>query len=104
MAMDRHALNKWLDAIRQVLRQEWNPIPGSPKSEYDSYVRRLASLTYNGATDEQLVAFFKWAEVDNMGVSTETQFDKFRVTTVCKVIASLRSVTIPRLGDGQAPE
>ncbi len=37
--------------IQKVLSEEWDPIPGSPKDEYDSYIHRIISMFSEGELD-----------------------------------------------------
>jgi hemerythrin superfamily protein len=92
MAADNPALNAWLDRLREILNRNWDPIGGCPEDEYDSYMGKIASLLRDHASDEEMLAYFKWVEVENMGLGSEAQFDPERIL---KVIAALGKLGSP---------
>jgi len=88
---DKKATGLWLRAIRDVLNREWDPIgvalPGGVEDEYDSYAGKLAAMIRNQATDEQLLGYLEWAEVENIGLGHP--FDRERGK---RVVAALRAI------------
>ena len=87
--IDKHASLAWHTRIRAILNHDWDPIGGCPADEYDAYLGKIAAMLRDNASDQDLVAYFKWAEVDHMGVGSEAQFDSMRIL---KVIAALREI------------
>ena len=71
---------------------EGDPIGECPADEYDGYIGKIATMLRNNVSDQDLVAYLKWAEVDHMGLGSEAQFDSMRIL---KVIAALREIGPP---------
>jgi len=96
MTIDKKALPNWLRQIRAILNREWDPIgqlasiDDMPKDEYETYADRIASMIHGDATDEQLLGYLAWAEVENMGLGKP--FDQQRGE---RVIAALRALGPP---------
>jgi hypothetical protein len=55
---------------------------------------RIAALLRDNASDDELIAYLKWAEVENMGLGTPEQFDSHS-ERILGVIAALRKVGPP---------
>lgn len=96
--IDKHASRAWRRRLREVLNKDWDPIgvagDGGPDDEYDSYMGKIAAMLRDNASDEELIAYLKWAEVENMGLGSEEQFDRHRPRIVA-VVAALRKVGAP---------
>lgn len=90
--IDKHASRVWRSRLRKVLNKDWDPIGGCPEDEYDGYMGKIASMLRDNASDEEMLAYFKWAEVENMGLGSEDQFNRDRILGV---IAALRKVGPP---------
>ena len=73
--------------IRAILNRDWDPIGGCPEDEYDTYVDRIVAMLRDGATDDQLLAYLEWAEVENMGLGQP--FDRKRALKVVRAIRGL---------------
>ena len=89
--IDKHASRAWRSRLREVLDRDWDPIGGCPEDEYDSYMGKIAALIRDKASDEDLLAYLKWAEVENMGLPA-SRFDR---TRGLKVVAALRAIGPP---------
>lgn len=74
--------------IREILNRDWDPIGGCPEDEYDTYVHRIVAMLRDGATDDELMAYLEWAEVENMGLGAP--FDRERAL---KVIGAIRDLS-----------
>jgi hypothetical protein len=96
--IDKHALRAWLSRLKEVLNRDWDPIGVAGdcgvQDEYDSYVGKIATLLRKNASDEEMLAYFKWAEVEHMGLGSEEQFDRHH-DRILSVIAALRKVGPP---------
>jgi len=92
--VDKHASRAWRSRLREVLNRDWDPIGGCPEDEYDGYMGKIAAMLRDNASDEELIACLKWAEVENMGLGTAEQFDSHR-NRILGVIAALRKVGPP---------
>jgi hypothetical protein len=90
MAVDKVTVRKWLREIRNILNRDWGPIGGCPEDEYETYAGKIAAMVQDGATDEQLLKYLEWAEVENMGLSHP--FDAVRGN---RVIAAIRTIGLP---------
>jgi hypothetical protein len=86
--IDKHALRIWRTRIREVLNSVWDPIGECPEDEYEAYVGKIAAMIRDDASDDEL----KWAEVEYMGLGTDSDFDRSRGL---KVIAALRELEPP---------
>jgi hypothetical protein len=91
---DKHASRAWRSRLRDVLNRDWDPIGGCPEDEYDGYMGKIAAMLRDNASDEKMIAYLKWAEVENMGLGTAEQFDS-HPDRVIRVIAALRKVGPP---------
>jgi hypothetical protein len=99
MTINKRDARDWRAKIRDVLNREWDPIgvagDGGVEDEYDGYMGKIAAMIRENASDEEMIAYFKWAEVENMGLRSEEQFacdrDHHR-TRILGVIAALRKV------------
>jgi hypothetical protein len=67
-------------------------IGGCPEDEYDGYVRKIAAMHRDNASDEETARISEMAEVENMGRGPASRFDRGRAM---KVIAALRAVAAP---------
>ena len=74
------------------MNRDWDPIGGCPEDEYDGYVGKIAAMLRVGASDEELLAYLKWAEVENMGLGPASDFDRDRAM---RVIVALRAIGAP---------
>lgn len=96
--IDKHASREWRSRLRDVLNREWDPIgvagDGGVEDEYDGYTGKIAAMIRDNASDEDMIAYLKWAEVENMGLGTAEQFDSHR-DRILGVIAALRKVGPP---------
>ena len=96
--IDKHALRDWLSRLREVLNRDWDPIgvagEGGVDDEYDGYMGKLATMLRDNSGDEEMLAYFKWVEVERMGLGTPEQFDRHR-DRILGVIAALRKVGPP---------
>jgi len=90
--IDKHASRVWRSRLREVLNKDWDPIGGCPEDEYDGYMGKIASMLRDSASDEEILAYFKWAEVENMGLGPEGQFNRDRILSV---IVALRKIGPP---------
>jgi hypothetical protein len=95
---DEHASREWRGRLRDVLNRDWDPIgvagDGGVEDEYDGYMGKIAAMLRDNASDDELLAYLKWAEVENMGLGTAEQFDRHR-DRILGVIAALRKVRPP---------
>jgi hypothetical protein len=85
--IDKKVVGLWLRQINDVLNREWDPIGGCPEDEYEAYAGKIAALIRDAASDEKLMSYLEWAEVENMGLGKP--FDRERGR---KVIAALRQL------------
>ncbi len=54
--------------VRHILKTEWDPIPGSPEDEYDSYVSKICSMVFNeNAGSHQIANYLSEVERVSMG-------------------------------------
>jgi len=74
------------------LNRDWDPIGGCQEDEYVGYVGKIAAMLRVGASDEELLAYLKWAEVENMGLGPASDFDRDRAM---RVIVALRAIGAP---------
>ena len=78
--------------------RDWDPIGVAdvPEAwdEYDNYMGKIAAMIRDSASDEEMIAYLKWAEVENMGLGTAEQFGRHR-DRILGVIAALRKVGPP---------
>ena len=88
MAIDKRTARRWLRDIRDVLNRDWDPIGDCPEDEYESYAGQLASMVQASATDEQILKYLEWAEVEHMGLGQH--FDRNRGKTVIAAIRALK--------------
>ena len=92
--MDHKAGKKFLREVSDTLYREWDPIGvqamGGPTDEYESYAGPIASMLIKGDSDEALLKFLEWAEIDQMGLS-----GPFDSQSVQKVVAALRKLQLP---------
>ncbi|MDM7956318.1 hypothetical protein [Blastomonas sp.] len=62
-----------LEKLKALLWEEWDPIGvnqfASAKDEYDSYAFQLFQMLHAGAGLQDIEAFLKWAEQENMGLN-----------------------------------
>jgi hypothetical protein len=92
--IDKHASRAWRSRLRDVLNRDWDPIGGCPDDEYDGYMGKIAAMLRDNASDEEMIAYLKWVEVEHMGLGTAEQFDSRR-DRILGVIAALRKVGPP---------
>jgi hypothetical protein len=86
--MDKKAARVLIDRVRDVINREWNPIGVSdlPADEYDSYVLPIASMIHHRSSDEALLRYMKWAEVEQMGLSP---FDRDKAVKVIEILRAI---------------
>jgi hypothetical protein len=85
--IDKHASRAWRMKIRDIVNRDWDPIGGCPDDEYDGYVGKLASMIRDGASDDEMLAYLKWAEVEHMGLGEP--FDHQRGMRVLRALRAL---------------
>ena len=90
MTINRKAVRIWMRGINDVLNREWHPIVDCPEDEYEGYVGRLATLLRTRATDEEIMKFLEWAEIEQIGLSPPFDWKRGK-----KVIAALRALKEP---------
>jgi hypothetical protein len=67
------------DAIRQILRQDWNPlgfVDHLPPDEYDSYIAPVYRILASSRTEEKLINFLDETECDTIGLGKPTGTQK----------------------------
>ena len=93
--IDKQGSRGWRSRLREVLNRDWDfigvALNGGPDDEYDSYMGKIAAMLRENASDDEMLAYFKWAEVENMGLGSEEQFDRQRDRTL-GLIATLRKL------------
>jgi hypothetical protein len=52
--MESRKAKRLLKEVRDVLRQDWDPLPGSPADEYDPYAPALVRLLLAHADETRL--------------------------------------------------
>jgi hypothetical protein len=52
--MESHEAKRLLPEVRKILRDDWDPIPGSPNDEYDSYAGAVVRLLLAKADATQI--------------------------------------------------
>jgi hypothetical protein len=72
----KHASRISQSHIREVLNRAWDPIGGCPEDEYDGYIGKIAALLRDNASDDELLAYLEWAEVEHMGLGPPSHFDQ----------------------------
>ena len=85
--MDKKAARHWQEQIRDVLNREWDPIGGCPEDEYYTYADRLTSMLHRGASDDELLQYLEWAEVEDIGLGSRFDAERGR-----RVVAALRAL------------
>jgi hypothetical protein len=92
MVVDKAASRARVRAIRDILNEHWDPIGVFPEAledapdEYQSYAGKLSAMIREGATDETLLTYLKWAEAEHMG------FGRFDEPRALRVIAAVRAL------------
>ncbi|MGN8172537.1 hypothetical protein [Agrobacterium sp. 22117] len=75
--------------VQRILLTEWDPIGikdfDGAQDEYDSYVRPLCDLIFEGASEDAFYRYLLWAEVDHMGLPLEGN----RASAIAKKLFSL---------------
>ena len=75
-----------LNNVRQILRQDWDPIGVGDdidaKDEYDSYVFDIYQMLKDGKPADDLLNYLFWAEQERMGLTPNKEQAK-------KVVAKL---------------
>jgi hypothetical protein len=93
---DKKAVGDWLRQIIDILNREWDPIGVMsldaewPDDEYQGYAGKLATMLRAQATDEELMSYIEWAEIENMGLSPPFDHERAR-----RVIAALQALAMP---------
>jgi hypothetical protein len=72
--------------VRDILNREWDPIGGCPDDEYETYAAKVAAMLLQIASDDAIMKYLVWAEVENMGLA---QFNSDRAR---KAIAAIRGL------------
>ena len=97
--IDKEASRVWRSRLREVLNRDWDPLgvtKGRPADdEYEVYEGKVAAMLRDHASDEELLAYLKWAEVENIGLGSGAQFDEIRKPRILQIIATLREVGPP---------
>ena len=97
--IDKHASQAWRGRIREVLNRDWDPIGVTrgnvEDDEYERYEGKIAAMLRDRASDEDLLAYLKWAEVEQIGLGSDDGFDRLRKQQVIQVISALRKVGPP---------
>lgn len=64
-------------SIRDVLRNDWNPIgfPGLPEDEYDAYIGGVYRLLVSGAAEETIAGHLASLEAESMGLRRPSATD-----------------------------
>jgi hypothetical protein len=61
-----------LEQLKRLLWEDWDPIgisgPDWPDDEYDSYAITIFGMLHRGADRDEIVAYLRWAEGENMGL------------------------------------
>lgn len=65
------------ERVRLILLREWDPLfavkrqryDESHEDEYDGYAREIANMLKRGSSYDEILAYLKWAETENMGLS-----------------------------------
>ena len=60
-----------LDAIRRLLREEWDPIgvnESGPDDEYETYAFRIFGMLNEGKGEAEIATFLRSAAIENMGL------------------------------------
>ncbi len=65
--IDKEASRVWHSGVREILNRDWNPIGKGPEDEYDGFAAKIAVMLRGNASDEELLAYLKWAEFEHMG-------------------------------------
>jgi hypothetical protein len=86
MAIDKAAVRKFVREVRDIMNRDWDPIGGCPEDEYQSYAGHVAGMVLQGTTDEELLNYLEWAEVEHMGGA---RLDRRRAE---RVIAAVRGL------------
>jgi hypothetical protein len=98
MAIDKLASRKWRAQIRDILNRLWDPIgvygngPDDeyPDDEYEAYAGTIAAMIREQeASDEQLMDYLEWAEVEYIGLPP------FNRARAAKVVAAVRELGGP---------
>lgn len=71
-----------------MLNEQWDPIglrAGPDDDEYEAYVGKVAAMLRDGASDDALLAYLRWAETEHMGLPENSE-------RLEKVVAAIRVV------------
>jgi hypothetical protein len=86
MGNDKEASRRWRRRVREVLNSQWDPIgAGQPPDEYDAYVDGIAAMLRDRACDEDLIAYLRWAETEQMCLPGNDE-------RLRKVVAAIREI------------
>jgi hypothetical protein len=73
-----------VDAIRQVLRYEWNPISFPvPLDEYDAYIGTIHRMMKAGASVEELAAQLEKVETGSIGLKANPEANRRVAQRLC---------------------
>ena len=80
-----------LSRLREIGWQYWDPIglgglEHQPDDEYDTYLLLAAGRLWNGASQEEVVAYLIWTSTEDMGLA-ERPGDRERSTRAAKALA-----------------
>lgn len=53
--------------VRAILNNDWQPIPGVPEDEWDSYVWPVLALLQRSAPRAEVETYLRWAADVNIG-------------------------------------
>ena len=82
---DKEASRAWRMRLRTILNTEWDPIGNCPDDEYDAYAGKIAAMVRDGNSNQELVDYLRWAEVEHI----EMPGDPNRLPSV---VASIRAL------------
>lgn len=87
----RHA-KAFMDAIREVLVRDWDPIdlmsdPSAPRDEYDAYIGPLASALARGDTASTIAEQLSKIEQQEMGLGVVPSSSRLEVANKLKGIS-----------------
>lgn len=60
-------LKRQFATVQAILWEDWDPIGGVPRDEYDSYVWPVIDLLRKGAPRSDVEKYLVWAADENMG-------------------------------------
>lgn len=58
----------WRAKVGEVRNRDWNPVGNRPEDEYDSNITDVAAMLRGGASDDRLLKYLAWAEIEYLGL------------------------------------